>query len=167
MFALDINLEKDLTKVITQRLQALSGRKVEIGMFAEQGQHHSGHSYAGLFKYLSDGDPSNGRGMPARNTLYVTTALKPLSTSPLKRSLALYLKDLSKYKSSDQVLEDVGVYYRDSVRDVFGDDTILAPKSDYTKGLSESPDTPLIETGSLAKKVAYKIDKQSPVEVGY
>ena len=60
MYSINLNLEKDLTNSLVKRIQALEGHKVEIGMFASQGQHSSGYSYVGLFKYLSTGDPNNG-----------------------------------------------------------------------------------------------------------
>ena len=166
MFNIKINLEEDMFKEIEKRLTDMKGHSVKIGMFAEQGTHkESGMSYVKLFKYLSDGDPSIR--MPPRSPLHTVAGLVPFKSSPLKKDLARYLSNL-KGKAPitvSDMLQNTGAFYRNEVRSVFGS-PLLAAKAISTKIKSKSPNTPLIETGDLASKVAFKVDNQSPDEIG-
>lgn len=162
-----LTLKEDLMPELEKRVKELIHHKVEIGMFIEQGEHsESGFDYVALFKYLSDGDPS--RNMPPRSPLQVVAALNDLKRSGLKQDVKKYLTNLKTKPSIkvDDIMENVGMYYRGKVRDVFGDQSRLAPKAESTKAISQSPNTPLIETGELAKKVAYRVDEGDIKEIG-
>ena len=109
----------------------------------EQGKHEdSGFDYVALFKYLSDGDPSIN--MPPRSPLQVAEALNSMSSSGVKKGLKRYLSNIEAKPSvsEEDILETIGKFYRNKTRDVFGDESKLAPKADYTKELSRSPNTP-------------------------
>ena len=166
MFQLEINLKNDIISDVKKKVQKLDNREVKVGMFSEQGKHYSGYTYVELFKYLSEGDFYNN--LPPRSPLEVVAALVPLVKSPLQKDLARYLNDLSGKATVDvdSILNNLGKFYRDEVREVFGDSGKISEKSAYTKSVSNSPDTPLIETGDLSKKVAYKIDNGNINEVG-
>ena len=163
----DLKLEEDFLPEVIKRVEELEKHHVEIGMFMEQGKHDdSGFDYVALFKYLRDGDPTIN--MPPRSPLQVAEALNSMSSSGVKKDLKRYLSNLKAKPSTseDDILENIGAFYRNKTRDVFGDESKLAPKSDYTKALSSSPNTPLIETGDLAKRVAYRVDDGDIKEIG-
>lgn len=165
MFKLE--LVEDLLPELKRRIRSLEGREVDIGMFAEQGKHEdSGFKYVDLFRHLSEGNPA--KNLPPRSPLLVASVLNPPNTSPLRRNLKKLLTNLSGKSpmTPDKVLENTGEFYRKKVRDVFGDESKLAPKAKRTKERSESPNTPLINTGDLASKVAFKVDNQNPKEIG-
>jgi hypothetical protein len=157
--------KNDILSNIKRRVASLGNREVKVGMFSEQGKHYSGYTYVELFKYLSEGDPSNN--MPPRSPLEVVAMLVPLVKSDLKEDLNKYLSHLSKTPaiSTDEILNNLGSFYREEVREVFGDEWELKAKSRYTKERSSSPNTPLIESGSLAKKVSYKVDNGVAVPI--
>lgn len=167
MFTIDINLEEDFLPKIEERIRKLAKKDLEVGMFRSQGVHtDSGFSYVSLFKYLSDGNPA--KNLPPRSPLQTTVALVPLRASPLKKDLRKYLSNVKGNPpiSTDTIVEDLGTFYRDKVRSVFGDSGLLAPKAPSTKRRSKSPNTPLIETSELASKIAYKVDNNTPKDVG-
>lgn len=163
---IDTKVTLDLSKQLEKRLKAIADREVSIGMFKEQGEHYSGFTYVNLLRYHAGGDPR--KNLPPRNPLYIAKMLNPVNTSPLKANLRKHLSNLKTggTGSAEKVLEGVGEFYRDKVRDVFGDEGLLQPKTPSTQARSNSPGTPMMEEGSLASKVAYKIDDQPPKEVG-
>lgn len=166
MFIIDIKLTENLLPALEKRIKNLSKRHVSVGMWESQGVHKpSGFNYVDLFKYLSDGNPL--KMLPPRSPLQTVVALRPLKVSPLRSDLNKYLSNLEGQPvvGENAVLENLGSYYRKEVRDVFGS-SLLAPKAESTKRASKSKNTPLIETGELAKQVAYKIDNQGPEKIG-
>ena len=165
MYVLELDIAKDLMDDVKKKVKALNGNSVKVGMFSESGKHYSGYTYVQLFKYLSEGDPK--RNMPPRSPLQVVTALVPLVKSSLRKDLQNYLESI-KNSSVDveSILEALGAFYREEVRDIFGDPSKLASKAEFTKSISNSPDTPLIEDGTLAKRVAYKVNNKPAKEIG-
>ena len=155
MIHVEIDLIEDFTQNLFNRLEALEGEFVDVGVLNNR-NHNSGYGNASIFKYLSEGNPA--RNLPPRNTLRVAFGLNPLSKSPMKKQLGEYLSNIKvKSKDPDRVLEEVGEFYRDRVKAVFGDTALIAEKAPFTKALSDSPDTPLIETGDLRDEVAYSV----------
>ena len=166
-FTIKFKLVEDKLPELEKRLKDLDGHKVGIGMWKEQGVHKpSGFPAVSLFRYLSEGNPA--KNLPPRSPLQTVAALVPLSSSPLKPDITKYLSNITGRPPITplKVMGDLGEFYRDKVRDVFGDAGLLAPKAASTKSKSKSPNTPLIETKELASKVAYKIDNDIPKEVG-
>jgi len=169
-FTAHLELLENFVPEIEKRINALEGHQVDVGMFASQGQHEgSGFTYVGLFKYMADGDPK--RNMPPRSPLHVVANMnKTLRKSGLKGDIQKYLTNIRSTKGSitkTELLNNLGEHYREEVRNVFGDESKLAPKNaKTTKPRSVSPNTPLVETGELAKKVAYRVDGGSPNEIG-
>jgi len=165
MYTLEINIKNDILKDITKKIKALEGHEVKVGMFSESGKHYSDYTYVELFKYLSEGDPS--KNLPPRSPLQVVAAMVPLIKSPLQKDLQKYFS-MSKGSniSVDNILEDLGRFYREEVREVFGKvGPGIPPKADFTKIRSKSPYTPLIEQGDLAEKVAYRVDNHAVKEI--
>ena len=160
----DVTLKMDLMKDLEKRLTDLAKSHVSVGMFIEQGEHESGFSYVGLFRYHAHGDES--RRLPARAPLWNATQITSLKRSGLPKDLARYLSSLTVKKTPDKLLNNLGKHYRDTTREVFGNDSILAPKANRTQEMSQSPNTPLIETGELAKKISFKVNKGAVQEVG-
>ena len=159
----NFKVEFDLFEELSKRLEALDGQEVSIGMFEEQGKHKdSGFTYAALLKYHADGNPA--KNLPPRSPLHVAVGLNPIEVSPMRRGLNNYLKDLKnpvgiKGKS---LLRNVGVFYRRKAREVFGNESLLRKKSASTRKASISPNTPLVETRNLARKMAYRVNKEVP-----
>jgi len=169
-FTTHLELLENFVPEIERRINALEGHQVDVGMFDSQGQHEgSGFTYVGLFKYMADGDPK--RNMPPRSPLHVVAAMNPtLRKSGLKKDIQKYLSNVKTSKGAvtkEQVFNNLGEHYREEVRNVFGEESKLAPKNDKTtKPRSVSPNTPLIESGELAKKVAYRVDGGAPNAIG-
>lgn len=163
MFTIKLDIAKNLVPELERRLKNLENSEVGIGMWEEQGQHYSGFSYRGLFQYLSEGDSSNN--LVARPILDIAIVFNPLKSSPLKRELRKYLSDLNMRKSKrsvNRMLSEVGEFYRDKAFSLFGDEGAIAPNTFATKIMKEQagfdPNKPFIQTGSLSKKIAYRID---------
>ncbi|AUR87555.1 neck protein [Vibrio phage 1.101.O._10N.261.45.C6] len=133
-----------------------------VGMYQESGVHReSGFTYVSLFKYLCEGN--SAMNLPARPALDLAFIYNPLSTSPMKKALTKYLSNIKvKHKNKDinEVMDEVGSFYRKEVYDIFGDESKIAANSFSTKmqKLEQGfdPNKPLIKTGSLRSKISYK-----------
>ena len=164
MLTLEIDLVEDLMGEVMKRIEKLDGASVDYGVLNNHQHETSTLGNATLFRYLSHGNPE--RNLPPRNVLYVTSQFYPLRKSPLKESLRKHLSNLKAISpSSEDTLTDVGKYYRDKAKSVFGDEGKLEPKNEKTtKPYSISPDTPMVEQGDLKKEVGYRINNGPEVK---
>ena len=161
---INIKLMEDYTKELESRLKHLSKDTVEVGVF-NQNKHEfsSNFTYADLFAYHSQGDPS--RNIPPRDVL-----LKAFTFSSIK-SDKTFNKELKKYFSNiDQkkrasdalvVLKGLGEFYRNNSYDIFGNTALLESNTystqKYKEWLGFKGNNPLVMTGALRNKIAYKI----------
>lgn len=143
---------------LEKRLKQLAEKEVSVGVYSQKMHPLTTFTYSALFNYLSQGNPK--MNLPPRPVLLQTfTFFKP--DASVKKLFQEYFKDIHKKKSSsaaEKVLHGLGKFYRDTAAEkVMGSTVYLAENAEWTirnKGFN----APMIETGNLRKKIAYKID---------
>ncbi|BAV80938.1 hypothetical protein [Vibrio phage RYC] len=156
------SLKTDHFEELKQRLLELQRQRVSVGVF-DNSKHYSGFTYVNLFTYLSRGDRANN--LVPRDTLLIAFEFNPFPKQRIRKKLVTYFKGINSKKGRRQaevVMKDVGKYYRDKAADVFGKSPPLAANTPWTETYKENlgfdPTKPLMMTGDLRKKIAFKIE---------
>lgn len=173
MFVLDLKINKDVFPELISRLEKLDTQRVDIGIFKEQGFHsRSEYRYSDMLSYFARGNAS--QNLVPRPVMYKAITHYPISTSSLKKDLKKYFRHLGKkktYQDAEKIMQNLGVYYRGKARSIMGNETMIAPNTEWTKLYKESrgfdATKPLIQYGELASKLALKVNGGIPVEIGY
>jgi len=147
---------------LVKRIRNLANESVEVGHFAQQGTHHSGMSYPELMRLHHTGGSSSGVPIPPRP---VQTILKFRNTKLAKPGINKAFRDYAKRKSNrastGKLLSDIGVFLRDEEKKIFGSPD-LAPNAVPPKDRNN----PLIVTGDLKNKVAYRTSMNKSIKEG-
>lgn len=144
----------NMSQQIMKALLEVEKSTVEVGHFAEQGNHStalklngSPYSYVELMHYHHTGD---GGPRPPRQPLEVLKIQnRNLSQHRwMKSAVKKTVKELLNPQSQTKVLESIGRNIGRLEKDIFGDPALLA-------GTPYNTD-PLIDTGELRSKVSHK-----------
>ncbi len=147
---------------LEKRLRALHKAETFVGYSSEQGTHKpSGLSYPHLVGILSAGFSPH---LPARPIFLVAGKKFKFQGSKVKKTLALYLKDIKTNKSDKQLKNVQKAFVRDfskEVLDVFGDPSQLASNKPSTIAQKKvnKIDSPLVDTGELKDKLAFRLNQ--------
>lgn len=144
-----INRSGDFYKKLSY-LKKLDNQSVSVGHFESQGLHSSGKSYVNLMKEHHTGDEIT----PPRPVLTILNfRLRGyLSSSEAKSLLKRWAKDP---KNIDLFLSSLGKKIAQQEKQIFGNNTELASNAPLTQKL-KGRDSPLVDTGELRSKVAYR-----------
>jgi len=156
---------------LLKQLKDLEKESVEIGHFQEQGQHTgSKMSYPGIMRLHHTGATIKTTGVviPPRPILSILEFRLQGSGPQLKQAVKDWAKKSLSRESSLNLLEDIGKSVVVMEKDIFGDPSLLTPNSENTRkrvGV-DGPDAPLVDTGSLRDKVAYRTTIDNTVKGG-
>ncbi len=156
--SLKVSLKKQgnqFEKLIKQ-IQNLNNESVQIGHFEKQGKHESDFTYPELMSIHHKGNPETS--LPARPVLDILFFRhKKLKASPMQVAFKKWGKRKSGNKADKLLLNDIGEFLRDEEKKIFGSGG-LVPNAVPPKDRNN----PLIDTGDLKSKVAYKtsLDKR-------
>jgi hypothetical protein len=129
---------------------------VEVGHFKEQGSHSSiGKSYVSLMKqHHNGGSTSKFIVSPPRP---VITILDGLRVEPLLKSFKKEAESLITFNfSAEQILSSLGRRLVKEEKSIFGKSGLLVKNHRRTISSKGGKDTPLVDSGELQSKVAYK-----------
>ena len=143
-------------------LKKFDKAKVEVGHFASQGNHSEiNESYVDIMKLHHTGGSVGGIPIPERPVLTHLDfeSREFLSSKSVKNSLknGVVLGDLN------STLNFIGLSLRDKEKDIFGDPTKLQPNADATVIRKHGVDSPLVDTGELRDKVAYRLSTNKTI----
>lgn len=159
----------DLEKLLKQ-IKDLDDEFVEVGHFLEQGQHPTAKmSYPSLMRLHHTGAHlKSGAEIPPRPVLSILDFRLKGSSSFIKDAVLSWSKKKATRESGTALLNMVGEAVASMEKDIFGDTGSLEKNSDNTTkrvGVA-GPDAPLIDTGSLQGKVAYKTSRDNTIKEG-
>jgi hypothetical protein len=148
---------------LVQQIQKLDKESVEIGHFKESGVHSSGFTYAELMAiHHNGGNPTGSVPLPPRPVLTILHARNLKLTDPaFKHAFNSWVQRKPSDTSDNLLLEEIGRILRDKEKKIFGSSD-LTPNAVPPK----TSNRPLIETGELRSKVAYKTSKNKQVKEG-
>jgi hypothetical protein len=149
-------------KKLIQQIHRLNNESVEIGHFKSQGEHESGFTYPELMALHHRGNPETP--LPPRPVLAILFfRFRKLKTKApaIDRAFKAWGKRKSGDSSDKILLNDIGEFFREEEKKIFGSST-LAPNAVPPKAFNN----PLIDTGDLKSKVAYKTSKDKQVKEG-
>ncbi len=143
---------------LAQGLLKFNGEGGKVGHFSSQGIHHSGHTYPQLMSKHNTGNPEIK--LPTRPVLDILFARhRRLNKPPIKSAIRAWFKRKLSEGSDNKLLNDIGAYLREEEKRIFGSAS-LAPNAVPPKAFNN----PLIDTGDLRAKVAYKTSKNEQVK---
>lgn len=148
---------------LVQQIKKIDKESVQVGHFREQGLHPSGFTYAQLMAiHHNGGNPSGNTPLPPRPVLDILFFKNQQLTDPkFKNAFKAWKKRSSNDSSDEMLLEDIGRILREKEKAIFGSSE-LAPNAVPPK----STNNPLIDTGALKSKVAYKTSTGKQVKEG-
>lgn len=148
---------------LVQQLHKINNESVEVGHFKSQGKHSSGFTYAELMSiHHNGGNPSGRAPLPPRPVLDLLFFRNQNLTDPaFKTAFKAWGSRTLGERSNAILLEDIGLVLREKEKAVFGS-TALAPNAVPPKRRN----TPLVDTGDLKSKVAYKTSIGKQVKEG-
>ena len=148
---------------LTKQFHKIDGESVEVGHFEKQGKHPSGFTYAELMAIHHNGsNPSGTAPVPPRPVLdLLFFRNQNLSDPAFKQAFKEWRGRTLSARSNDILLEDIGRILRDKEKEIFGS-SALAPNAVPPKDRNE----PLVATGDLKSKVAYKISTNKQIKEG-
>ena len=138
---------------------------VEVGHFEAQGMHPTiNKSFVDIMKLHHNGGSVSGSiPNPPRPVLDILNFRAPnLLRSP--KLLEEGKTILKSGDSSDRMLSSIGKSLVISEKSIFGDPTVLHPNAEKTIIQKHGADTPLVETGVLRNKVAYRTSKNKTIK---
>lgn len=139
------------TQKLLKSLNKLSNNNLQVGHFEKSGIHYSNFSYPELLKIWAFGGPT---GKVVKNPLaqYAFGQLmnkKFLKNPHVKKVYQKWSKNLLNENSAKDFLKEMGEVLRQEYSDVFGQAGVFMP-------IVGENTTPLVETGELKSKTAYK-----------
>lgn len=141
---------------LIKQVRNLNNESVKVGHFNSQGKHDSGMTYPELMALHHTGNPE--ANLPPRMVLAILfNKFRKLQAPEIRRAFKSWGNRKKGENSDRMLLNDIGSFLRDEEKKIFGSN-VLAPNAVPPKNRNN----PLIETGDLKSKVAYKtsIDKQ-------
>jgi hypothetical protein len=163
MLAMALNLKNDRLDELEKRFKMLQKKRLAFGMF-DTSQHNDDSNFTNvnLFRYVSEGDVKNN--MVPRPVLNLTLfTYNPIKSSPMKKELKKYFKDIGKNKNEndvEKVIEKVGEYYSMSVKNIMGDPSKIPRNTDWTEKWKIKQgypaNSPFIQTSKLKSLVTWK-----------
>ena len=153
------------SKFFDKKIKALKKfdkAKVEVGHFAAQGNHSEiNESYVDLMKLHHTGGSVGGIPIPERP---VMTHLDFESREFLNsKQVENSLKSGVVFGDLNATLRFIGLRLREKEKNIFGDTSKLQPNADATIARKHGVDSPLVETGELRDKVAYKLSTSKAI----
>jgi hypothetical protein len=138
---------------LAQQFHKIDGESVEVGHFKSQGKHSSGYTYAELMLiHHNGGNPTGTNYLPPRPVLDLLFFNNQNLGDPKFKSVFTAWSRRTLSKGSNAILlQDIGAVLRDKEKAIFGS-AALAPNAVPPK----SRNSPLVATGDLRSKVAYK-----------
>lgn len=142
----------------SKKLTSISGEGVEVGHFQEQGEHYSGYTFVELMYYHHTGsDPRGDQPVQPRPVLNFLRAFLNLSDPKYNRAIRNWFKRPPSSASHGKLLADIGALISEEEKAIFGNSALLT--------VTDNP-TPLVDTGDLRDKVAYKTSVNKVVVEG-
>lgn len=163
---LNIKVKKtgNMFEKLTKGISDLNNEKVQSGHFEEQGEHYSGHTYPELMA-LHHNPEGNGFDFPPRPVLDILFHRNENLDNPqIKTILNKYRKLEPNEANNKLLLEELGKYLVKQEKEIFGS-SALAPNAQSTID-QKGKNSPLVDTGSLRDKVAYKTSKDKTIKEG-
>ncbi len=153
---------KEANRIATQ-LNSLNNASVSVGHYQEQGKHHSGFSYPELMAiHHNGGNPSGNAPLPPRPVLDILKFRNQKLSDPLfKKAVKAWGMRTPSPSSNAILLDEIGKILRAKEKAIFGS-SALAPNAVPPK----SSNTPLVDTGQLRSKVAYRTSISKQVKEG-
>jgi hypothetical protein len=158
--ALKVSLKKQGNQLekLSQQLLSLNNAFVEVGHFSSQGKHASGFTYPELMAIHHAGNPETD--LPARPVLDILFFRRRKLTAPvLRRAFKLWKGRKPGNGSDGMLLDDIGKFFREEEQKIFGSPS-LVPNAVPPK----ESNNPLVDTGDLKSKVAYRTSKNKQVK---
>lgn len=148
-----------LEKLLKQ-VRNLNKESVQVGHFRESGKHPSGFTYPELMAIHHAGNPETN--LPARPVLDILFFRnRRLTANAIDMAFKAWGKRKLNASSNKKLLSDLGMYIRDEEKKIFGS-SVLAPNAVPPKSFN----SPLVDTGELKSKVAYKTSLDKKVKEG-
>lgn len=137
-----------------KNLMKANRKYVEVGHFAESGEHSSGFSFSDLMKLHHNGTDT----IPSRPVLeYLRINFLKVTEHPEVRRL------MKQYSKSDmgrdeliRMLQGVGRVLAEEETEIFGNSPPLDINSKVTQERKGGVNLPLIETGELVQETSYR-----------
>lgn len=143
-------------------MKNLKKANAQVGYFQEQGRHSSGFSYPALMYLHEVVGIQSSSGKVYRRLFEITMMLNQRSIlEQTKKNLFIQLNKLD--IDPTNTLEAFSKNTQKAIKSGFGNSSILPPNSPVTvkqKGFN----APLIETGDLKDKLAYKVSTKKGVK---
>lgn len=158
--------EFDYFKNLEKRLLALQKAQVEVGYWAEQGDHVSYDGGAETsYPYLAY-IHNEGVGVPSRPFFTIGMFEKPVKTNKvLKKGLKRYfskIKQSSPQISASQLMAKVAGDYIQTFRGIIGSSQLKSLRDSTVALKTEqgamSPSSPLVHSGKLQSAMSYKLN---------
>lgn len=142
-------------KTLITAVKNLSKSTVKVGFFSEQGKHYSGFSYPALM-YLHE-----VHGIPTTGGKTYRRAFETAMQLDRKKLLAQTQKNLKAMFKSGQVdpetlLSHFGRETIHSIKEVFGNPSLLPPNLPSTIKSKGGRNTPLVDKSELVEHLAFK-----------
>lgn len=146
---------------LVKQFHRIDGESVEVGHFKSQNKHPSGFSYPELMAiHHNGGNPSGNAPLPPRPVLdLLFFKNQNLSDPAFKAAFRAWGKRTLSDRSNDILLEDIGKILQKKEKAIFGS-AALAPNAVPPKDRND----PLVNTGKLRDKVAYKTSTSKQVK---
>lgn len=151
---------KNLLPKLRKQLEKLRNKKVEYGYFQSQGEHYSGLTYPELMNILEFGSISSDR-IPPRMVFTYTYKANPVSKNKEVQShLSEYIMSITtRAKDPNPMLRNIASDYIQKTLSLFGHPSqVNVSNKDSTIRQKQGNNTPLVWTGDLAEKMAYRLD---------
>jgi hypothetical protein len=162
MIKLKVKKKGNQLEKLVKNFHDLNGENVQVGHFASQGKHYSGYTYPELMA-LHHNPRTNGFDFPPRPVLDILFAKNlNLNSQGIKRILSQYRKMELNQNANKFLLDAIGKYLRNQEKRIFGSSD-LAPNAESTAE-RKGKNSPLIDTGDLRRKVAYRTSKNKEIK---
>lgn len=147
---------------LVKGIKDLNGESVQIGHFGPEKHSDTDLTYAELMA-IHHNPTANGLSWPPRPVLDILFAKNLNLDSPaIKKIIKKYNKMDPSDATNRMLLDELGEYFREEEKKIFGSSE-LAPNAPATIAQKGS-NNPLIETGELREKTAYKTSKDNQVK---
>lgn len=156
-----LKINKNFTRKLNRRLDALASKKVEVGHFAGDIHPTAKVDYATLAKWMEYGtdvrkaDGSIG-GIKAYRPLATTYFMYPLRNDKgIQKKILKYL--LGSKVNINTLFNEIGKEYEERLKSVYGDSSILPSNEPSTIRKKKGSDKPLVDEGLLRAAITYKV----------
>ena len=146
---------------LTNQIRSLASENVQIGHFASQGRHYSGFTYPELMAFHHNGgNPITGEILPPRPVLDILAFRNQKLQDPvIKAAFRAWGNRKSSPQSDFALLTQLGEIMRDREKKIFGSSALARNKTP-----PKNINNPLIVTGDLQSKTAYKTSVDNQVK---